>query len=91
MSFFGSLKTTLAAAFWISCRVLIVNAGRPAKRALQKSSLERTIAWTRSCAASSDWKGLIVLMLYKENLQNRAQLRVSWLSWKELWLTNPAV
>ncbi len=34
-AYFGSLKTTLAAAFWISCRGLIVHAGRPAKRALQ--------------------------------------------------------
>jgi len=29
---FGSLKTTLAAAFWISCRLIRV---RPARRALQ--------------------------------------------------------
>ncbi len=32
---FGSLKTNLAAAFWINCKGLIELAGRPAKRALQ--------------------------------------------------------
>ncbi len=34
-AFFGSLKTTLAAAFWISCRGLIVHVGRPAKITLK--------------------------------------------------------
>lgn len=32
---FGSLKTTLAAADWISCKGLIEMAGRPAKKGLQ--------------------------------------------------------
>jgi len=32
---FGSLKTTLAAAFWINCRGLTEQTGRPARRALQ--------------------------------------------------------
>jgi len=48
---FSSLKISLATAFWISCRDLTVDAGRPAERALQKSSLDRRGAWTRSCVA----------------------------------------
>ncbi len=39
---FGSLKINLAAAFWINCRGLMELTGRPAKRALQWSSLDRT-------------------------------------------------
>jgi len=31
----------------------------PARRVLQLSSLDRTSAWTRSCLACSDRKGLI--------------------------------
>ncbi len=41
---FSSLKFNLAAAFWINCRGLKELAGRPAKRALQESSLDRTRA-----------------------------------------------
>ncbi len=63
----------MAAEFWISCRGLKV---RPAKSSLQKSSLERARAWTRSYAACSDRKGLIFLMLYKANLQDRAVVAI---------------
>ncbi len=41
---FGSLKINLSAAFWMNCRGLMELAGRPAKRALQKSSQDRTRA-----------------------------------------------
>ncbi len=41
-------------------------AGRPAKRSLQLSSLDRT-----RVQACSERKGLIFLMLYKANLQER--------------------
>ncbi len=59
--------------------------GSPARRALQKSSLEMTRAWTRSYAACSVRKGLIFLMLCSANLQDRAvfaicSLKVSWSS-----------
>ncbi len=54
------------------CGYCILHVGRPAKRSLQKSSLEKTRAWTRSCATCSDRKGLIFLMLYKANLQDWA-------------------
>jgi len=70
---FGSLKTTLAAAFWISCRGLTVQAGMPPNRALQLGSLGRTRAWTscRSCVGRSDREGLIDdegLKLFTANL-----------------------
>ncbi len=71
---FGSLKINLAAAFWINCKGLKELAGRPPKRALQQSSLDRTRAWTRSCVACSQRKGLIFLILYNANLQDRAVL-----------------
>ncbi len=67
----------LAATFCINCRGLMELAGRPAKRALQWSSLDRTRAWTRSCVACSEWKGLIFLILYNANLHDRAVL-VMW-------------
>ncbi len=41
---FSSLIIYLAASFWINCRGLMELAGRPAKRALQESSLDRTRA-----------------------------------------------
>ncbi len=41
---FGSLKNNIATTFWIICKGLIELAGRPAKRALQKFSLDRTRA-----------------------------------------------
>ncbi len=66
----GSLKTSRAAAFWIICRCLIVFDVSPARKALQKSSLEMTRAWTRSCAACSVRKGLIFLMLWSANRQD---------------------
>ncbi len=65
---FGSLKINLAAAFWINCRGFKGLGGRPAKRALQESSLDRTRAWTRRCEACSERKGVIFLILYKANL-----------------------
>jgi len=61
---FSSLKISLATAFWISCRDLTVNAGRPAERSLQKSNLDRRGTWTRSCVAHYERKGLILLMLW---------------------------
>jgi len=81
----GLLKTSRAAAFWIICKRLIVHDGRPARRALQESSLEMTRAWTRSCAACCVRKGLIFLMLCNANRQDRAvfimwSLKVSWSS-----------
>ncbi len=59
---FSSLKINLAAAFWINCKGLIELAERPAKRALQYSSLDITRAGTRSCESCSERKGLIFLM-----------------------------
>ncbi len=80
---FGLLKTSRAAAFWITCKGLIVHDGSPDRRALQWSSLEMTRAWT-SCAACCVRKGLIFLMLCNTN-QDRAvfamwSLKVSWSS-----------
>jgi len=49
---FSLLKTALAAAFWISCRCLKEDAGRPAKKGFQWSSLDRTRASTRSYVVS---------------------------------------
>ncbi len=40
---FGSLKTYLAAVFWINCERLIELAERPAKRALQLSNLDNPV------------------------------------------------
>ncbi len=59
--------------------------GSPARRALQKSCLKMTRAWTRSCAACSVRKGLIFRMLCSANQQDRAvfaicSLKVSWSS-----------
>ncbi len=71
---FVSLKINLAAAYWINCRGLMELAGRPSRRSLQLSSLDRTRAWTRSCVACSERKGLIFLILYKANLLDRVVL-----------------
>ncbi len=85
MGSFGLVEDQSCPAFWIICWGLIVFDGSPARRALQLSSLEMTRAWTRSCAACSVRKGLIFLMLWSANLQDRAvfamcSLKVSWSS-----------
>ncbi len=65
-----------AAAFWIICRGLISHDVNPARRALQKYSLEMTSAWTRSCASCSDRKGLILLMLCSANLHDQTDFEM---------------
>ncbi len=72
MSFFWLIKDHSGCCILDQLQRLYSTWGRPAKRALQPSSLERTRAWTRSFVAYSERKGLIFLMLYKANLQDRA-------------------
>jgi len=63
------LKTSQAAAFWMSCRGRMALAGRPARIELQKSRHETTRAWTRTCAAFCVRRGRVLLMLCNMYLQ----------------------
>ncbi len=74
---FGSLKINLAAAFWINCRGWMELAGRPAKRAIAIVKSGQNKSLNKVVLQCSERKGLIFLILYNANLQDRAVL-VMW-------------
>ncbi len=96
----GLLKTTFVAPFWISRRGLIELGGRPAKRALKKSSLDRTKDWKLRCLARLEkriwssssfikqicWTGHFWQCGLWNSAYHQSQLQGSWLCLKELWL-----
>ena len=75
----GRLKTRHAAAFWIHCNGLVVEAVSLAKSDLQQSRWEMTGAWTRSCIPSFVMKDQILRML---SSYSRTYLALMW--WKRL-------
>ncbi len=66
---FGSLKSNLAAAFWINCRGLMELAERPAKRALQivKSGQNKSLNKELCCMFREKGPDLpnIIIHLYR--------------------------
>src|SRR4029434_8494862 len=82
---FGWMNNRLAAAFWIICSGFTTQAGRPVRRALQKSRRELTKVCTSSWVAYWVRYGLILRMLYsakRHHLEAEAMwaVKVSWSS-----------
>ncbi len=76
MSFFRLIKDHSGCCILDQLQRLDSTCGKARQESITIVQSGETRAWTRSCAACSDRKGLIFLMLYKANLQDRAVVAI---------------